>query len=338
MCPTGATTRGPGMTSAESCTCDLTYCRHGSCQVVAKDGGEVRAFCTCSSGFIGDQCQEISAVVVILSSVVSFVLIFITSALACCGIRTVRHRRAKQRTERELEETRRAFTIQPQEVHLLSRLDEDCPGGYGQVHKATYRDMTVAVKQLQLVMAEWVDIRKEFLREIQFMRTIRHPNIVMFLGAGQYDENRPFLVLEYLRGGALQSLLKNSDEALTRGERLQFALDIAEGMNYVHTLQPPRIHRDLKSANLLLSYTRQVRVADFGSARLIPEAGRALKKRGRGRRTARSAHDGQCQAGLSQHLLSETAQLTSRHIGTARWRSPELWRKQSYGTATDVYR
>ena len=335
-CPKGTTTKSPGMYSMAACICDTTHCRHGSCKIVSNDDGEVRPDCTCSFGYAGDRCQETNPVVFVLSFVVTFGVIVVTTALAFCGIRTVRHRRAKQRTERELEETRRAFSIHPREVDLLSRLDEDCPGGYGQVHRATYRDWTVAVKQLQLVMAEWADIRKDFLREIQFMRTIRHPNIVMFMGAGQYDESRPFLVLEFMSGGALHSLLQNSDEELTRGECLQFALNTAEGMNYLHTLHPPRIHRDLKSANLLLSSRRQVKVADFGSARLIPEPGRALTRRQR--RKTRSNNERRCSEGLSQHLLSETAELTSRHIGTARWRSPELWRRKSYGTATDVYR
>ena len=336
ICPKGSTTTKPGMNSVASCICDITYCKHGSCKMVAGEGGEgIRVDCTCSFGFVGDRCQQINSVVFAVPFVVSSV---VTTVVGYLIIRTIRHRRAKQRTERELEETRRAFTIQPQEIQLQCRLDEDCPGGYGQVHKATYRDWTVAVKQLQIVMAEWADIRKDFLREIQFMRTIRHPNIVMFVGAGQYDENCPFLVLEFMSGGALHSLLQNVEEELTRRECLQFALDTAVGMNYLHTLRPPRIHRDLKSANLLLSCTRQVRVADFGSARLIPESGRKLNKRVRRRRPTRFANGGNCSAKLSQRLLSETTQLTSRHIGTARWRSPELWRKMSYGTATDVYR
>jgi serine/threonine protein kinase len=190
-------------------------------------------------------------------------------------------------------------------------------------------------------MAEWAQFRKEFLREIQFMRTIRHPNIVMFIGAGQDTENRPFLVLEYMSGGALLSLLQNEEIHLTKEDRLQFALDTARGMNYLHTLQPPRIHRDLKSANLLLSCTRQVKVADFGSARLIPRPGSAATRRARRRPMNRSLEvkDGYHQSTtLTQRLLTETAQLTSSHIGTAAWRSPELWRTMPYGTATDVYR
>ena len=47
--------------------------------------------------------------------------------------------------------------------------------------------------------------------------------MVIFIGAGQCDENRPFLVLEFMSGGALQSLLQNSEDELTKGDRIQFA-------------------------------------------------------------------------------------------------------------------
>jgi serine/threonine protein kinase len=185
----------------------------------------------------------------------------------------------------------------------------------------------VAVKQLQLVMAEWPDVRREFLREIQFMRTVRHPNIVMFIGAGHYDENHLFLVLEFMSGGALRSLLENATVELTTKDQLQFIFDTAEGMNYLHTLKPPRIHRDLKSANLLLSGKRRVKVADFGSARLIPELNKTVK-----RNFLYSRKDME-----SQQILNEEVQLTNRFIGTARWRSPELWLRKPYGRETDVY-
>jgi serine/threonine protein kinase len=85
----------------------------------------------------------------------------------------------------------------------------------------------------------------------------------MFIGAGHYDENHLFLVLEFMSGGALRSLLENATVELTTKDQLQFIFDTAEGMAYLHTLKPPRIHRDLKSANLLLSGKRRVKVADF---------------------------------------------------------------------------
>ena len=331
-CPRGTSTTHTveNATSVKNCTCDVTYCAHGNCEIRGS-GNEISGICRCSFAFNGNQCDHVDYAVFILSfGLLTFVAIVIT-ILAWCGIKTARHRRARKQTEWELRQTSRAFTVLPWEIELESRLDEDCPGGYGQVHKAKYRDWTVAVKQLQLVMAEWPDIRREFLREIQFMRTVRHPNIVMFIGAGQHDENHLFLILEFMSGGALRSLLENDAVELTRQDQLQFIVDAAEGMNYLHTLEPPRIHRDLKSANLLLSSTRRVKVADFGSARLIPHLNKGVKNE--------SPNYVGNQKGIESHqLLNEETQLTSRYIGTARWRSPELWLRKVYGTATDVYR
>ncbi|XP_062501732.1 dual specificity protein kinase shkA-like [Corticium candelabrum] len=321
-CPTGTTTKKEGSRSVTDCICEPDYCGHGSCKVLATDG----AVCSCPFIFVGNRCNNINyfLIVMILGGLTGFVVV--TTALVCCGLRTIRHRRSRRRTEKELEETRKAFTILSQEIELQGRLDEDCPGGYGQVHKARYRDWTVAVKQLQLVMMEWADIRREFLREIQFMRTVRHPNIVMFIGAGQYEEVQPFLVVEFMSGGALRSLLDNDDVQLTLSDQLRFVLDTAEGMKHLHMLDPPRIHRDLKSANLLLSEKRRVKVSDFGSARLIPRVNGNESRRANNREREDD-----------MPLLSSSSHLTQRFIGTSRWRSPELWKKEIYGTATDVY-
>jgi hypothetical protein len=329
-CPRGTTTLKANTTSAEGCICDIKYCVHGACQRVSQ-GNVFGAVCNCSFGFMGRRCNKIEAAVFLLSFGLLIAVTIVATTLAWCGIRTARHHRARKKTEWELNEMQRTFTVLPWEVTLLCRLDRNCPGGYGQVHKATYRDWTVAIKQLHLDMAEWADIRNDFLREIRFMRTVRHPNVVMFIGAGQYKEKQPFLVLEFMSGGALRSLLQNVDEVLTRGNRLQFILDIAEGMKYLHTLQPPRIHRDLKSANLLLSGTRRVKVADFGCARLIPQMGNLRSRENTNRNTGIPGEE-------SDTLLDESLHLTTRFIGTARWRSPELWQRKSYGMATDVYR
>ena len=322
-CSMGTTTKKEGSRSVTDCVCEPDYCGHGSCEVSATDG----AVCSCPFIFVGKRCNNINyfLIVLILGGLTVFVVV--TTALVCCGLRTIRHRRSRRRTEKELEETRKAFTILSQEIELQGRLDEDCPGGYGQVHKARYRDWTVAVKQLQLVMMEWADIRREFLREIQFMRTVRHPNIVMFIGAGQYEEVQPFLVVEFMSGGALRSLLDNDDVQLTLSDQLRFVLDTAEGMKHLHMLDPPRIHRDLKSANLLLSEKRRVKVSDFGSARLIPRVNGNESRRANNREREDD-----------MPLLSSSSHLTQRFIGTSRWRSPELWKKEIYGTATDVYR
>ena len=69
--------------------------------------------------------------------------------------------------------------------------------------------------------------------------------------------------------GTLRSVLDDEALELSWDRRIGFALDAAEGMSFLHQLDPPAIHRDLKSGNLLISEGWTVKVADFGTARLF---------------------------------------------------------------------
>ena len=89
--------------------------------------------------------------------------------------------------------------------------------------------------------------------EIRFLRTLRHKNIVFFHGAGVWFDGSPFLVTEYLTMGSLRTVLKSDTMILSASRRLSLALGAATGMHCLHSLDPPRLHRDLKSANILLS-------------------------------------------------------------------------------------
>lgn len=95
------------------------------------------------------------------------------------------------------------------------------------------------------------------------MEALRHPNIVMFLGACTKPPNFA-IVLEYCARGSLWSTIQNLDISLSWEDRRKFALDTARGVNYLHTCSPPIIHRDLKSLNLLLDDSYKVKLADFG--------------------------------------------------------------------------
>jgi serine/threonine protein kinase len=72
----------------------------------------------------------------------------------------------------------------------ITRLERIGVGGYGEVYRARYRDMTVAMKVLRV--PEDDSMMREFEREIKFMQTVRHPNIVLFLGAGKAKDGSPF--------------------------------------------------------------------------------------------------------------------------------------------------
>jgi serine/threonine protein kinase len=78
------------------------------------------------------------------------------------------------------------------------------------------------------------------------MESLRHPNIVMFMGACTKLPNLA-IVLEYCSRKSLWSLLQNREINLTWEDKRRLGLEIARGMNYLHTFTTPVLHRDLKS-------------------------------------------------------------------------------------------
>ncbi|KAF5194343.1 kinase [Thalictrum thalictroides] len=141
-------------------------------------------------------------------------------------------------------------------------------GSFGTVHRADWNGSEVAVKILMEQDFHLVRF-KEFLREVALMKRLRHPNIVLFMGAVTQPPNLS-IVTEYLSRGSLYRLLHKSGarEILDERRRISMAFDVAKGMNYLHRRNPPIVHRDLKSPNLLVDKKYTVKVCDFGLSRL----------------------------------------------------------------------
>lgn len=141
-------------------------------------------------------------------------------------------------------------------------------GSFGTVHRADWNGSEVAVKIL--MEQDFHAVRfNEFLREVALMKRLRHPNIVLFMGAVTQPPNLS-IVTEYLSRGSLYRLLHKSGarEILDERRRISMAFDVAKGMNYLHRRNPPIVHRDLKSPNLLVDKKYTVKVCDFGLSRL----------------------------------------------------------------------
>ncbi|KAK6158145.1 hypothetical protein DH2020_005459 [Rehmannia glutinosa] len=86
---------------------------------------------------------------------------------------------------------------------------------------------------------------------IDIMRRLRHPNVLLFMGA-VCTEEKLAMVTEYLTRGSLFRTLHRNNQSLDIRRRLRMAIDVARGMNYLHHRNPPIVHRDLKSSNLLV--------------------------------------------------------------------------------------
>ncbi len=110
----------------------------------------------------------------------------------------------------------------------------------------------------------------EFEKEAAILSNIRHPNIVSMWGIAISDGGK-YMVMEYLQGGSLEKLIyqcKAGKKILKLGEKISLLLNVSKGMQFLHTLKPsPIIHRDLKSANILLDGRSNCKVCDFGLSR-----------------------------------------------------------------------
>jgi serine/threonine-protein kinase CTR1 len=107
-----------------------------------------------------------------------------------------------------------------------------------------------------------------FLKEVRTLAKLHHRNIVQFYGASLDPGSSMFFVTELMKGGDLYSALRHHPETM-RWDKLgkKVALDVALGINYLHTRRPPLLHRDLKSPNVLLSEEGVAKIADVGMVR-----------------------------------------------------------------------
>ncbi|XAR63955.1 Non-specific serine/threonine protein kinase [Bertholletia excelsa] len=139
-------------------------------------------------------------------------------------------------------------------------------GSYGEVYHGEWHGTEVAVKKFldQDITGESLD---EFRSEVRIMKRLRHPNVVLFMGAVTRAPNLS-IVTEFLPRGSLYRLIHRPNNQLDERRRLRMALDAARGLNYLHNCTPVIVHRDLKSPNILVDKNWVVKVCDFGLSRM----------------------------------------------------------------------
>ncbi|KZV21726.1 hypothetical protein F511_02884 [Dorcoceras hygrometricum] len=139
-------------------------------------------------------------------------------------------------------------------------------GSYGEVYRGEWHGTEVAVKRF-LDQDKIGESLEEFKSEVLIMKKMRHPNVVLFMGAVTRPPNLS-IVTEFLPRGSLYRLIHRPNNQLDEKRRLRMALDAARGLNYLHTCTPLIVHRDLKSPNLLVDKNWVVKVCDFGLSRM----------------------------------------------------------------------
>ncbi|CAO1947895.1 unnamed protein product, partial [Urochloa humidicola] len=143
-------------------------------------------------------------------------------------------------------------------------------GGFGTVYKGYLKDgRVVAVKRLYNSYRRL----EQFHNEAAILSGLRHPNLVMFYGCTPSSSRELLLVYEFVANGTVADHLhghRAAERALSWPLRLSIAVESAAALNYLHAIEPPVVHRDVKTCNILLDSDFHVKVADFGLSRLFP--------------------------------------------------------------------
>lgn len=140
-------------------------------------------------------------------------------------------------------------------------------GSHGSVYKAVIGSRFVAVKR----PSKSREISREFHNEFEILSRIRSPRFVNLLGFSADNSKEPLLVVEYMGNGSLYDVI-HSDSVLNSGaisswsKRIKIALQIAKAVHLLHSQETPIIHRDIKSANVLMDKNLNAKLGDFGLA------------------------------------------------------------------------
>jgi len=179
----------------------------------------------------------------------------------------------------------------------MQKIGEGAAGEVFLAHNSQRNDK-VAVKKMQIGQENI----KLLCTEINIMKSSTHENIVEFIDSFIVDNNQLWVVMELMDGGCLTDVLEQFDSVrMNEGQIAHACLQTLKALAYIH--KNHRIHRDIKSDNILLNSRGEVKVADFGyAAQLTQEATK--------RRTV---------------------------VGTPYWMAPELIRGHEYGIKVDVW-
>ena len=222
--------------------------------------------------------------------------------------------------------------INPQQIFLQRIIGE---GTFGRVWSAQWGSANVAVKEFVFAQAAVAgkssmqqQIVEEIIGEAGMMAILRHPNVLQLFGCS-LTAQAIWIVSELCSLGSLRQMLDDNDRVLPLESRLSLALQVAEGMTYLHNQDPPIIHRDLKSHNIFVHET-YIDSDDGGSAS-SKRADGSEKMETRSTLVAKIGDWGSARATMSG------SRTMTHGVGTACWLAPECIKYARSSKLSDIY-
>jgi len=316
----------PTLTSNRLCF-SLTICKPGELTITEATLTSDRK---CSSGTITNHADSISAggIAGIIISIIAMgaMLFFLGRRLGMKDQRRIEEaemevlvaRAESEESQAAVQRIRAAWEIVSDDVQMLAKLAE---GTFGVVWKGRWGNQTVAIKVLKTPLDQDADGvensgTEDFQKECETLQTIKHPNLIVFFGAGINDDGTAFMVTEFMAGGSLRTALQNRLVRLDWSTRVKIARHVAAGMRHLHKLSI--VHRDLKSDNCLLDSEYNAKVADFG--------------------TSKTLFDGRKEVNTAAAANVDGSASMTKAVGTQLWMAPEVFvGKSDYGPEIDVY-
>lgn len=152
-------------------------------------------------------------------------------------------------------------------------------GAFGEVRIARWRGVSVAYKKSHnFVEEEKNDAGESLQQEIETLSRLRHPNLVLFLGAVRDPATYKLAFITELLPCSLYDILENNKVPFGLPDILDVAVDIIAGLDYLHNHHPPIVHRDISSKNILIGGNR-AKIADLGQAKIYSSSNNSALSR-----------------------------------------------------------
>jgi serine/threonine protein kinase len=150
-------------------------------------------------------------------------------------------------------------------------------GTYGVVHQGTYQNKPVAIKKFHQVLLEqnkrgnYDHVQQEYTKECKLLTSLSHPHIVRVIGVFTVKEEN-MLVMELLHETLRDYLGRTKEKGyvMTIHGAVKMSCEIVAGLSYLHSLNPPLVHRHLNGRNVLLTEKGLVKISDSGLATFCP--------------------------------------------------------------------